>query len=357
MDLKQTTGRGKMVKVQHVYKACQLRINEEDQKRFPANCVSLCSWSCCVCSGFFYQFETLMVCYYFLCVFADIFPSTCEEWEPLDVLTGSFEAQHVDFGKLLYAGCLASDLVNRNIFFYEAMYVVPMSSSTFGRLQSIPSPTLADPDWPVPDNALMTFTSRKIETNIYSAMKCTYGSHRATITFFMPLHLFVFLFKVGNVHRTPTMWIAKGGTALHRFLPQSWESKITQHNGDTIKCALVADRVVSRYHIAKQQLSIIFPYRRWKRTGGDWEALDSDLTNVEQVDLHISVHDDVWDVPVNEDWSLLHLRDYLALRFALKIDYTFLVGGNPVRKRQEKTYFCKDIPFPRCIHVKPTNPL
>ena len=63
---------------------------------------------------------------------------------------------------------------------------------------------------------------------------------------------------------------------------------------------LVVEKVVVRYHIAKQQLSIVFPYRRWKHTRGEWEALDSDMVNIDQVELHVCMRDDVvWDVVVN----------------------------------------------------------
>ena len=62
-----------------------------------------------------------------------------------------------------------------------------------------------------------------------NAMKCMYGSHRANLTSFMPLHLFAFLFKDAEVRRTPTMWIAKGGAEMNAFVPPSWDLKVVQH--------------------------------------------------------------------------------------------------------------------------------
>lgn len=227
----------------------------------------------------------------------DIFPSTFVEWEPLEALSGTFEAHHFEIGSLLYSGCAASELVERSIFFFDAEYVVPTSRNGCGTLRAISSPTLmVDDDWPTPDNTSIALTGRRIESDVFNAMKCTYGSHRATLTSFMPLHLFVFLFRVGHVHRTPTMWIAKGGTAMDAFLPPAWDCKIVQHNGDSIKCMVVKEKIIVRYHIAKQQLSIIFPYRRWKQTRGDWQALDSDIIDMEQVDVHVCKQDEVWDV-------------------------------------------------------------
>lgn len=62
----------------------------------------------------------------------------------------------------------------------------------------------------------------------------------------------------GDVYRTPTMWIAKGGGTLNKILPSTWASKVVKHKGDTIKCMVLAEKVVVRYNIAKQQLSVCF---------------------------------------------------------------------------------------------------
>lgn len=149
------------------------------------------------------------------------------------------------------------------------------------------------------------------------------------------------------------MWIAKGEGALCHFLSPTWDSKVVHHNGDTIKCGVIKDKILVRYHIAKQQLSIVFPYRRWKLTRGEWDALDSDATSTEQVELHVSMQDkDVQNIAVNEDWSLANLREYLALRFGLKGDFSFVINGIAVRRRKERSLFCTEINFPYYINVK-----
>lgn len=55
--------------------------------------------------------------------------------------------------------------------------------------------------------------------------------------------------------------------------------------------------------------------------------------------------------PVNDDWNMGNLREYLGLRFELKGEYSFVINGNPLRKRKERAFLCKNIPFPRCIHI------
>lgn len=98
---------------------------------------------------------------------------------------------------------------------------------------------------------------------------------------------------------------------------------------------------------------MVFPYRRWKLTRGVWEALDSDIVCREQVDIQVCVQDgDVRKIGVNDDWHLGNLREYLSLRHNLKEEYYFVIDGNIVRKRKEKSMFCKDLLFPCYISIK-----
>lgn len=273
----------------------------------------------------------------------------------METLSGTFEAMHAEFGRLVYAGVSASELLDQHVFFYGGTYIVPTSKSGWGKIEPIPTPTFASPEWQIPDKTSVAFMCRRMAFDIQAAMKCTYGSHKATIGTFCPLNVFVHLFRACQVHKTPTMWIAKGGSALSQFLPREWNSKVVQHSGDTIRCCVVEEKVVVRYHIGKQQLSISFPYRRWKLSAGQWDPLDSDLTDTKQVELHVCLQgDEFQDLAVNDDWSLANLREYLVLRLGLIGDYTFVVDDILVRKRKESSVLCREIHFPRCISIKTT---
>ena len=131
----------------------------------------------------------------------------------------------------------------------------------------------------MPNNALIAPTKRRMEVDVHAAMKCTYGSHKATVTWFVPLHVFVHVFILQSIHKTPTMWICKGDGALNSFLAAGWETKVVIHQGDKTKCSIIGD------HIAKQSLSMVFSYRRWKQTRGVWEALDFDVSVQEAIEL------------------------------------------------------------------------
>ena len=110
---------------------------------------------------------------------------------------------------------------------------------------------------------------------------------------------------------------------------------------------MVFEKMVILYKIAKKQLSIIFPYRRH-----EWQALDLDMNNTEQVDVQIYNKDDVWDVTINVVWTMSNLRVYLGLRFDLKGDFTFVFDSSAVRRRKEESFFCKSLPFPQLIQIK-----
>ena len=286
---------------------------------------------------------------------ADIFPSNFEEWEPVESFIGTFEAIHVDFGELIFSGCLSSELVSRGIFFFSHTYVTPRQDG-YGNLTPIQSQSLDILEWPMPNNALIAATKRRMEVDVHAAMKCTYGSHKATVTWFVPLHVFVHVFRIQSIHKTPTMWICKGDGALNSFLVAGRETKVVIHQGDKIKCSIIGELLVFRYHIAKQSLSMVFSYRRWKQTRGVWEALDSDVSVQEAIELQIFLSDDVvHDISVNNDWHLGHLREYLNLRYTLPNAYHFVVNGKIIRSRKEKSFLCENIAFPRCVIIKPCN--
>ena len=78
---------------------------------------------------------------------------------------------------------------------------------------------------------------------------------------------------------------AKEMGVLNSFLVARWETKVVIHQGDKIKCSVIGELLVFRYHIAKQSLSMVFSYRRWKQTRGVWEALDSDVNVQEAIEL------------------------------------------------------------------------
>ena len=158
---------------------------------------------------------------------------------------------------------------------------------------------------------------RRMVHDIQSSLKPTYGSHNITMSLFMPLHMFIAIFKRSTLHHTPTMWISKDGTfdALNKFLKGDWTTKVGEHH---IKSSAIMSKARCRYHIDKPNLTLVYPTRRWKRSHGEWEALDSNLNVREEVELHIEVHPrEEHMIVVNDDWSFSHLREHNVMQFNL----------------------------------------
>ena len=124
----------------------------------------------------------------------DIFLSDFVEWELIEALTGTPQALHAEFGKLIYHGVSASELLEQDIFFYDREYIVPTSRNGWGKLEPLPTPTISSPDWQIPDKVSVGLTCKRIAFDILNAMKYTYGSHRASIIMHLPLNMFVHLF-------------------------------------------------------------------------------------------------------------------------------------------------------------------
>lgn len=289
----------------------------------------------------------------FCACFVDVFPSNCIEWQPLECLTGVFEAMHSDIGKLVHSGFTGSQLVGQGIYFYNATYIVPKKNG-WGNLHPIPFPSFDSPEWPVPDNATMDCFRRRFHLDVHSSMKCTYGSHRANLSWFVPIHVFVRIFSTATLHRTPTMWVSKGERALDVFLASDWATKEVRHQGDLIRCSVIREKMIARYYIARQNLTTTFPYRRWKWTNNDWEPLDSDAEAKEEVELQICLHAEIdpHSIYVNDDWHLGNLREYMVLQYAVQENFSFVVHGKLVRMRAENSTRCKDLQIPRIISIR-----
>lgn len=79
-------------------------------------------------------------------------------------------------------------LATREFFFSKSTYVFPKRDG-YGKLVVIEAPTLANIEWLVPNNCTLVAFKRRIEVDMQAIMKCTYGSHKATSAWFVPLHV------------------------------------------------------------------------------------------------------------------------------------------------------------------------
>lgn len=254
----------------------------------------------------------------------------------------------------MYAGETGSALVSKGVFFYENTYVVP-SGRGWGKLEPLDVPSISSPHWPIPDNITLESFRRRLYMDVHTSLKCTYGSHRASLGWFMPLHVFAHIFSSIGAHKTPTMWVCKDAVhmALDKFLHAGWNTKEVHHQGDNIRCSVIMDKIVARYHIGKQNFTMVYPYRRWKRTRNEWEPLDSDEYEREEIQLNVFMHDnEMHTITVNEDWHLGHLREYIAMHFSLDSKFSFAIDRRIIGARSEKATLCRTLLPPHTINLK-----
>ena len=77
--------------------------------------------------------------------FADLFPSNCIEWEPIESLTGLLEVWHSEVGEEMYK---SRSIKGKNVFFYNSMYLVS-KLSVYGTLRPISLPRFLSGEWSV----------------------------------------------------------------------------------------------------------------------------------------------------------------------------------------------------------------
>ena len=79
----------------------------------------------------------------------------------------------------------------------------------------------------------------------------------------------------------------KRGNNFQEFFGKYWGTKELHHQGNLIIYSIICEKLTARYHIAKSNLTIVFPYSRWKWTKNSWGPLDSDAFAKEEVELQI----------------------------------------------------------------------
>lgn len=198
--------------------------------------------------------------------FSDIFPSTCVEWQPVESLSGTFQAIHQEFSEVLYPKQPPSFFNKSGLFIYFAKYIVPSRAGLYGQLEDIPIPLINSLDWEIPDNTTILCFKTKLSQDIQKAMTPGRISRRIRISWFVPLHVFVACFRSILLQRTKIMWLNRRllEEDLDCVLGDMWKTKESFHLGDTIRCKASPNSLALSYQIARQSLVIGYDYRRWR---------------------------------------------------------------------------------------------
>lgn len=269
--------------------------------------------------------------------YTDVYPSSLCEWQPVESFTGTFQALHGDFGRLLYQNKNPSFFLAEGIYLYEHKYIVPTNETDYGTLERIPSPTLSSlSEWELLDLQTIQSFKHKVIQDIHKAMMFGRISKRLKLSWFIPLHIFTACFNKIHMQRTKTMWLCRRiqSQDLDAILGDEWKVKEGVHKGDSIRCCACCDSVVMSYHIHRQTLYMGLEYRRWKKTQGCWKPLDSESIQQFEVQVHLG-NDNMKTLKCNNKWSLKDMRTTLLLLGDGQANCRFKIDGRRINRRLE----------------------
>jgi hypothetical protein len=248
--------------------------------------------------------------------YADIFPSTLIEEQPLQSLSGTFQALHADIGAQIFIGMSHSQLLQNRIFFYSHSYRIPKNSEGYGKLEVVETPSLSSLEWPEPDKWSVLSFKQNMVSNIQSSLKFGKASRSVGLSWYCPIHVFVHLFRALPLKQTPTMFVCKDVefADLDSLLGESWGFVDGVHDGDRFRCNVGNTGIGLRYLKSRATLYIRFFYERWMYKRGKWVPLQIFEANIQTFDIVINMPNGVLEtVQVSKHWTLANLREHLII--------------------------------------------
>ena len=225
-------------------------------------------------------------------------------------------------------------LLDHKIFFYKFMYIVPTSVNSYGSLELLPSPSLNSLEWPIPDEWSLQTLKMRIARDIHGSLKFGRVSRSMGLSWFVPIHIFTYIFKTTNSLRCPSMFVSKNISEdfLNFNFERGWNEVGGVHKGDTFSCRVVIPSVTFHYLIARSTLYMRFYYRRWMKKAGQWIPLESSEDMGEAFDIQIHMPGGTLEsITVSDCWSLLNLWEHLVLMGSVSTEsFHFRVGGRKV---------------------------
>ena len=248
--------------------------------------------------------------------FTGIFPSNCVEEQPLQSLTGVYNALHTSIGEVMFASQNPAELAQNNIFFFSHSYLVPKKVGLFGKLEEIPNPPLNSPEWPKPDAWTILCLKCKMVHDIKTSLKFSKASRSVGLNWFCPMHVFVHMFNFMPVHQTKSMYICKelGSELMQGLLGEDWDINEGSHQGDVYRCNVVDSSVTFRFLKARSILYMRMHYQRWMQKKGKWIPLQASKEEIMSIEVVVLMPNGwVERVAASKHWSLADLREHLII--------------------------------------------
>ena len=279
-----------------------------------------------------------------MCVlFAVLYPSSYEEWQPVECIIGILNVVHSHIGQLQYEGRSPKSLADAGIFFYDNFYYLLDKHKTKGRLQELPLHTEWNfLDWPILDQFSMESVKCKLFKDIQKSLRGSIPTRVVKIILYMPITVFVELFHCCQVKITKTMLSCRNPDTLflQNLLDDGWSKRVHEN----IHCHIALQTVNVKYMIATQTFIMSFWYKRSRYIKGDLVPLDQEAASLENDKvIHVEVYDTqsslLTDITLRESSNLQQLRQDILdeCQEPLPSEFLFFHNGRKVLPRRERT--------------------
>ena len=268
-----------------------------------------------------------------------------EDWEPIECIIGPVEAYHSSIGQQIYKDQKGTSLAESGIFFYDHHYQVPTSLRGYGSLTELPLPGFESKNWDVPSLTILQSFKAKIYNEVQKCLKTNIASKQSRVSVFLPLEVFVYLFKQQTIRTAKTMFSITGqNKSMLQFLKTGWDEKTT----DNVQCRIDDDTVQCKYMIGNQNFILLFHYSRWHKVNGKNVALDQendDQQDNQIIEIDICMGGEILCmIKLREQNTLRQLRMDIQTEGELSSDnFQFLINQQRVAKRRENTIKCIDL--------------
>ncbi|RYA37523.1 hypothetical protein, partial [Enterobacter cloacae complex sp. GF14B] len=172
-------------------------------------------------------------------------------------------------------------------------------------LEPIKVTSLLSMEWPVPDLWLVASFKQKMIMDVQNSLKYSKASRSVGLSWCLPIHCFVHIFKEFGFVETTTMLVCKDAhyEELGRLLEEDWGFVEGMHNGDRYRCKVGASGIEMRYLKSRTSLYIRFHYDRWMCKLGVWTPLQSVDGAIASFDIAVKMPNDALEaVQVNKHW-------------------------------------------------------
>ena len=234
---------------------------------------------------------------------ANLYPSSYEEWQPVQSIVGLINCVHAFVGEQQYKGRRHGDLAKLGIFFYDYYYLVSPSLENC-TLHKVPLPSFLSIEWPLPCSNISESFRCKLFHEVQKGLKPNNRARYVTVKVNMPIEEFVDFFACCPISSKNTMLVCRNmdQETILQFLDEGWNRK----HSNSILCEVDPGSVFAKYMIKSQNFIVSFFYRWFHFVHGAQVslAIGEQKQNGEMVD------DDIY---VNNESRLSFLLERIAL--------------------------------------------